>query len=152
MGGGQEGSQVPWKGNQNPPHNSLSTDTMNTAELSPDSPWTGGKPSEKLLRTYLQVSFSFLTDRMAPSLSLPSWLKKESHSEFYSWTSSLMQQQALKRLYKNGYCIRLFSVGGVLGRWGNQRLQSSCLVSFRTTYLLLGICGLNQEPHRHHAC
>lgn len=55
-------------GDQNPPGDSLSTDTVTSPERSLD--WD--KPSEKPLGTYLHYSFFFffvLTDRMILSLS-----------------------------------------------------------------------------------
>lgn len=73
---------------------------MNSPELSPDSPGAGEKHLWNCLELIYKFLSFFLTDRMIPSLSLPNWLKKGSHSEFYSWTSSLMHQRAVKRLGK----------------------------------------------------
>lgn len=74
---------------------------MNSPELSPEPPWAGwGKRLRNCLELIYKFPFFFLTDRMIPSLSLPNWLRKGSHSELYSWTSSLMHQRAVKRLCK----------------------------------------------------
>lgn len=132
-------------GDLSPSHSSPSTDTVDILELSQDCLWATKNPLR--ICWDLPTFFFFLIDRKEDSFPSIAQLIK---------TVNVTGLSCITKLYNSlirSYCIYVFSVGVVLGRWGNQRFHSIPILFHSSQSISFwGTWGLNQEPHRHHMC